>query len=487
MADEEKTTRQPKRPPSEETPADGADRRRGGCRLPRTAAEPCRGDACGRGDPGRRRAGRRRARGRRGACRREPAAEERRRCRAEAGPEPQPQSQPKKKRKRLPRAAAPEEDARRSARAATERKPISREPKPEHERGRRQERRGVVVSDAMDKTIVVKVESIKLAPAVQEGHPPLGEVPRARRAEHRQGRRRRPHRRDAAAVEDEELAPGRDRRGREMIQQESRLKVADNTGAREILCIRVMGGHHRRYARVGDIIVGTVKTATPQGAVKKGEVVRAVVVRTKKPFGRNDGTSIAFDENAAVIIDNAAQPARHPHLRAGRARAAREELHEDRLARPGGALDGPDNEDPQGRHRRGDAPARTAASAAASSRRSRSTGRVLVENVNMIKRHQRPRPIQNSSRMGGPSDHPGRDHREGRRRCTVSNVMVVCPTCKRPTRVGTHMQARQGQDDPRPRLQEPRLRPGDRQVMATTETYTPAPEGAVRERDPSCS
>ena len=122
-----------------------------------------------------------------------------------------------------------------------------------------------------------------------------------------------------------------------MIQQESRLKVADNTGARELLCIRVMGGHHRRYARVGDIIVGTVKTATPQGAVKKGEVVRAVVVRTKKPFGRNDGTSIAFDENAAVIIDNAAQPARHPHLRAGRARAAREELHEDRLARAGGA------------------------------------------------------------------------------------------------------------------------------------------------------
>ena len=75
-----------------------------------------------------------------------------------------------------------------------------------------------------------------------------------------------------------------------MIQQEIPLSVADNTGARELLCIRVMGGSHRRYARVGDIIVGTVKTATPQGAVKKGEVVRAVVVRTKKPFGRNDGT-----------------------------------------------------------------------------------------------------------------------------------------------------------------------------------------------------
>jgi large subunit ribosomal protein L14 len=78
--------------------------------------------------------------------------------------------------------------------------------------------------------------------------------------------------------------------------------VADNTGARELLCIRVLGGSHRRYARVGDVFVGTVKTATPQGAVRKGEVVRAVVVRTRKAYGRDDGTSIAFDENAAVII-----------------------------------------------------------------------------------------------------------------------------------------------------------------------------------------
>jgi large subunit ribosomal protein L14 len=93
-----------------------------------------------------------------------------------------------------------------------------------------------------------------------------------------------------------------------MIQQESRLRVADNTGARTLLCIRVMGGSHRRYANVGDIIVGTVKTATPQGAVKKGDVVRAVVVRTKKPYGRNDGSQIAFDENAAVIIDNQRNP-----------------------------------------------------------------------------------------------------------------------------------------------------------------------------------
>jgi large subunit ribosomal protein L14 len=91
-----------------------------------------------------------------------------------------------------------------------------------------------------------------------------------------------------------------------VIQQESRLRVADNTGARELLCIRVMGGSHRRYARVGDVIVATVKAATPQGTVKKGEVVKAVVVRTKKPYGRDDGTLIG--ENAAVIIDNQNNP-----------------------------------------------------------------------------------------------------------------------------------------------------------------------------------
>ena len=93
-----------------------------------------------------------------------------------------------------------------------------------------------------------------------------------------------------------------------MIQNETSLKVADNTGAREILCIRVVGGHKRRYAGVGDVITATVKAATPQGNVKKGEVVRAVVVRTKKPFGREDGTYIGFDENAAVIIDATNNP-----------------------------------------------------------------------------------------------------------------------------------------------------------------------------------
>ena len=88
-----------------------------------------------------------------------------------------------------------------------------------------------------------------------------------------------------------------------MIQPETRLRVADNTGAREILCIRIRGGSQRRYAGVGDVIVATVKQAIPHGSVRKGEVVNAVVVRTRKQFGRDDGTYIAFDENAAVIID----------------------------------------------------------------------------------------------------------------------------------------------------------------------------------------
>lgn len=88
-----------------------------------------------------------------------------------------------------------------------------------------------------------------------------------------------------------------------MIQETTRLKVADNTGARTIMCIRVMGGSNRKYAAVGDIIMASVKTATPNGTVKKGEVVRAVVVRTAKEYGRSDGSHIKFDENAAVILE----------------------------------------------------------------------------------------------------------------------------------------------------------------------------------------
>ncbi len=93
-----------------------------------------------------------------------------------------------------------------------------------------------------------------------------------------------------------------------MVQQETRLKVADNSGAKELLCIRVLGGSKRKYGNVGDVIVATVKSATPGGVAKKGKVVKAVIVRSKKGIKRNDGSYIAFDENAAVIIKDDKTP-----------------------------------------------------------------------------------------------------------------------------------------------------------------------------------
>jgi len=93
-----------------------------------------------------------------------------------------------------------------------------------------------------------------------------------------------------------------------MIQQESRLRIADNSGAKEILTIKVLGGTRRRYANIGDIIVATVKTSTPGGTVKKGEIVKAVIVRTKSGLRRNDGSYIKFDDNAAVIIKDDKSP-----------------------------------------------------------------------------------------------------------------------------------------------------------------------------------
>ncbi len=93
-----------------------------------------------------------------------------------------------------------------------------------------------------------------------------------------------------------------------MIQQQSYLKVADNTGAKEIMCIRVLGGTRRRYARIGDVVVASVKKAAPGGVVKKGDVVKAVIVRTVNPTRRADGTYIRFDENAAVLIKDDKTP-----------------------------------------------------------------------------------------------------------------------------------------------------------------------------------
>ena len=93
-----------------------------------------------------------------------------------------------------------------------------------------------------------------------------------------------------------------------MIQPQTRLKVADNSGAKEIMCIRVMGGSFRRFGNIGDVIIASVKTATPGGAVKKGDVVKAVIVRSRKGLQRADGSHIKFDDNAAVVIDNQKQP-----------------------------------------------------------------------------------------------------------------------------------------------------------------------------------
>ncbi len=109
-----------------------------------------------------------------------------------------------------------------------------------------------------------------------------------------------------------------------MIQHETRMKVADNTGAREILVIHVMGGSTRRYGHVGDVVVATVKSATPQGTVKKSEIVKAVIVRTKKEWRREDGSSIRFDDNAAVILDTDGQNPRGTRIFGPVARELRE-------------------------------------------------------------------------------------------------------------------------------------------------------------------
>jgi large subunit ribosomal protein L14 len=109
-----------------------------------------------------------------------------------------------------------------------------------------------------------------------------------------------------------------------MIQHESRLKIADNTGAREILVIHVMGGSTRRYGRIGDVVVGTVKSATPQGSIKKSEIVKAVIVRCTKEWRREDGSYIRFDDNAAVILDADGQNPRGSRIFGPVARELRE-------------------------------------------------------------------------------------------------------------------------------------------------------------------
>jgi len=175
-------------------------------------------------------------------------------------------------------------------------------------RNLRKVRVGKVVGDAMNKTVVVSVVDLKQ-------HPVYKKVVRRNtklKAHDEQERvwcgRPRPDHGDPSGLQAEALARGRGPGEGPMIQKETRLKVADNSGARELLIIRVIGGSHRKYASVGDVISATVKVAQPGGQVKKGEVVRAVVVRVAKEYRRPDGSTIRFDDNAAVILGTQGNP-----------------------------------------------------------------------------------------------------------------------------------------------------------------------------------
>jgi large subunit ribosomal protein L14 len=171
---------------------------------------------------------------------------------------------------------------------------------------KRKTKLGHVVSGKMNKTVVVAVESYRPHPIYKR---PVRRI-RKFKAHDENNACRQGDRGDPAPLQGEKVAGGGGRVQGElgMIQPYTRLRVADNTGAKSIMCINVPGGTRKRYARVGDIIVASVKEATPGGAVKKGEVVRAVVVRTAKSYRRPDGSYIRFDENAAVILTDRNNP-----------------------------------------------------------------------------------------------------------------------------------------------------------------------------------
>ena len=208
-----------------------------------------------------------------------------------------------------------------------------------------------------------------------------------------------------------------------MIQQESRLRVADNTGAREILCIRVLGGSGRRYAGIGDIIVATVKDAIPGAGVKKGDVVKAVVVRTAKERRRPDGSYIRFDENAAVIIKDGGDP-RGTRIFGPVGRELRDKRFMKIISLAPEVL-------VTVKVKKGD----TVEVVAGKDKGARGkviaayprTGRVLVEGINRVKKHTRVQTTQRGSKTGGIVTQEAS--------IDVSNVMVVDPDGK-PTRVG---------------------------------------------------
>ena len=206
-----------------------------------------------------------------------------------------------------------------------------------------------------------------------------------------------------------------------MIQMQTNLDVADNSGARRVMCIKVLGGSKRKYATIGDVIVVSVKEAIPRGRVKKGDVMKAVVVRISKDIKRPDGSVIRFDRNAAVLDHAADGASRNPHIRPGAARTARQESHEDHFARPGGAV-------MAAKIRKGDKVV------VLTGRDKGRTGevievrpdqdRALVRGVNMVKRHQR----QTAQQEGGIISKESTVH--------LSNLAVADPKDGKPTRVG---------------------------------------------------
>jgi large subunit ribosomal protein L14 len=222
-----------------------------------------------------------------------------------------------------------------------------------------------------------------------------------------------------------------------MIQQETRLKVADNTGAKELLCIHIEGGSRRRYGRVGDVIIASVKQATPTSPIKRGSIVRAVIVRTAKEYSRPDGSCIKFDDNAAVIIDDLKNP-RGTRIFGPVARELREKgfmkiisLAPEVLWR-GGTVNirkgdtvlviAGDDKGKRGEVQRVIRGKR----AGRHPGRDPNLDRVVVAGVNLIKKHQR--------RTGDVRTQFGIIEREAP--LHISNVMLVCPKCNEPTRVG---------------------------------------------------
>ena len=211
-----------------------------------------------------------------------------------------------------------------------------------------------------------------------------------------------------------------------MIQMQTMLTVADNSGAKTVQCIKVLGGSKRRYASIGDVIKVSVKEAIPRGKVKKGDVYDAVVVRTRKGVRRPDGSLIRFDGNAAVLLEQQARADRHPYFRAGDARAAQREVHEDHFARAGSAVKGRQR---MHKIRKGD----EVIVLTGKDKGKRGTvlrvlddDRVLVENVNMVKRHTKPNP--NKGVTGGIVDKEAPIH--------VSNVALFNPRRGKGERVG---------------------------------------------------